>query len=192
MQFSIIGIIVLALLGGGAYFFTMNTSTDDVMMADGDAAAGSEMKKDSGTMEDAMMKEGDAMVKETDVMMEKDDSMTKDGAMGEKDAAMMHGGTYEAYAAEKIAWANNGKVVLFFRASWCPTCKTVDSDIRSKLSSIPKDVTILDVNYDAETALKQKYGVTYQHTFVQVDANGNQVKKWSGSPSLAALVSEVQ
>jgi thiol-disulfide isomerase/thioredoxin len=105
---------------------------------------------------------------------------------------MAHGGTYEAYSPEKIAWAGSGKVVLFFRASWCPTCKTVDTDIRSKLSSIPKDVTILDVNYDTETALRQKYGVTYQHTFVQVDAEGNQLAKWSGSPTLAALLGNVK
>ena len=107
-------------------------------------------------------------------------------------AASQFGGVYEPYVPEKIAGAKEGRVVLFFRASWCPTCRALDADTRSKLSSIPTDVTILDVNYDTETALKQKYGVTYQHTFVHVDASGNQIAKWSGSPTLAALLGNVK
>jgi thiol-disulfide isomerase/thioredoxin len=83
-------------------------------------------------------------------------------------------------------------VVLFFRAGWCPTCRAVDSDIKANLSKIPSSLAILDVNYDNSSALKQKYGVTYQHTFVQVDKDGNLIKKWSGSPTLAALVAEVK
>jgi thiol-disulfide isomerase/thioredoxin len=102
-------------------------------------------------------------------------------------------GSYEAYAPEKVALASDShQVVLFFRASWCPTCRAVDADIRSHLSQIPANLAILDVNYDNSTALKQKYGVTYQHTFVQVDKDGNLLKKWAGSPTLAALVAEVK
>ena len=75
---------------------------------------------------------------------------------------------------------------------WCPTCISVDKDIKANLSKIPSGLSILDVNYDNSTALKQKYGVTYQHTFVQVDKDGNLIKKWSGSPTLTALVAEVK
>ncbi len=111
--------------------------------------------------------------------------MLKDG--GE----VMAAGSYEAYSPEKLDRATTGAVVLFFHASWCPTCRALDADIRSNLNQIPKSLTILDVDYDNSTALKQKYGVTYQHTMVQVDASGNLIKKWSGSPTLAALVSQV-
>jgi hypothetical protein len=47
-------------------------------------------------------------------------------------------------------------------------------------------VTIIRVNYNdsdtdpAEEALADEYGVTYQHTFVQIDENGNEVAKWNG------------
>ncbi|MEK7105918.1 MAG: thioredoxin family protein [Patescibacteria group bacterium] len=101
-------------------------------------------------------------------------------------------GTYEPYADSKISKAVTGDVVLFFRASWCPTCRSLDKDIKENLSNIPSTLTILDVDYDNSTALKQKYGVTYQHTLVQVDKDGNLIKKWSGSPDLDALVSQVQ
>ena len=48
------------------------------------------------------------------------------------------------------------------------------------------------MDYDNSTSLKQKYGVTYQHTLVQVDSKGAQIAKWSGSPTLSALLKEVK
>jgi thiol-disulfide isomerase/thioredoxin len=101
-------------------------------------------------------------------------------------------GVYETYAPEKLARASEGPVVLFFRASWCPTCQAADKDIRASLTSIPGGVTILDVDYDASAALKKKYGVTYQHTFVQVDASGAQIAKWSGSRTLSEIVKNIK
>jgi thiol-disulfide isomerase/thioredoxin len=127
----------------------------------------------------------------TDGSIQKID-MSKMMTMVETDT-MMKGGTYEAYSPEKIATASSThKVVLFFHASWCPTCIALDKDIKSHLNNIPSSLTIFDVDYDTSLSLKQKYGVTYQHTFVEVDAQGNMIKKWSGSPTLAALVSEVK
>lgn len=75
---------------------------------------------------------------------------------------------------------------LFFYASWCPTCRPLDADLRAQGDRIPDDVVIVRVNYndpdtdDAEDALAQKYDVTYQHTFVEIDTEGNEVKKWNG------------
>ncbi len=101
-------------------------------------------------------------------------------------------GSYSDYSPEKLALARDGKVVLFFRAPWCPTCRALDADIRSHLDVIPGNVSILDVDYDSSTALKQKYGVTYQHTLVQVDASGNQITKWSGGLALNDLLARIQ
>ena len=148
-------------------------------------------QKDAATIvEDTTMNNDSEMVQGTN------DSMSSEG--GSASGGMAQGmsansqGSYEAYALEKLAKADTGDVVLFFRASWCPTCKALDADVRAKLSQIPAGLTILDVDYDNSQSLKQKYGVTYQHTFVQVDAQGNQKKKWSGSPTLAALLGQIQ
>lgn len=130
---------------------------------------------------------GDGMMKK-DGMMDKKDTMMK-GEM-KKDAMMKAKGSYGTYAQEKLAWAKDGKVILFFHASWCPSCKTADTAIQS--SPIPDGVYILKTDYDANTSLKQKYGVTYQHTFVQVDAAGNMITKWSGSSSVAEIVAKLQ
>ncbi|MBI4134922.1 MAG: thioredoxin family protein [Candidatus Sungbacteria bacterium] len=132
------------------------------------------------------------MMKKDDAAMEKSNS-EGDSAMMEKDeGAMMEKGSYEPYSAEKLARASEGKVVLFFRAPWCPTCRALDANIRANLGNIPSDLTILDVDYDSSTALKQKYGVTYQHTFVQVDTSGNQITKWASSPTLAELITHLK
>ena len=121
------------------------------------------------------------------------DSMVPANAMNDVVSdKMMKSGSYEVYSAEKVAMsAKKGKVVLFFRASWCPTCRALDKDIKENLSSIPADLTILDVDYDNSIDLKQKYGVTYQHTLVEVDKDGKMIKKWVGSSNLLALIKEL-
>ncbi len=101
-------------------------------------------------------------------------------------------GSYEEYDQSKVSRAENGKVVLFFRALWCPTCVGLDNNIKAHLKDIPKDVTILYVDYDNSSALKQKYLVTTQHTLVQVDKDGTLIKKWRGSPTLDNLTAEIQ
>lgn len=100
-------------------------------------------------------------------------------------------GSYETYDASKISRAESGTVILFFHASWCPSCRALNSDIEKNISNIPEQVSILKTNYDTETELKKKYGITYQHTLVQVDQNGEMIKKWSGSPSLSSLLSQI-
>ena len=123
-------------------------------------------------------------------MMKKESS----DAMVKKDTAMVgtHG-TYEAYSLEKVALASaTHKVILFFRAGWCPTCRALDADIKAHLGDIPANVTILDVDYDNSTDLKMKYGVRTQHTLVEVNAQGTLIQKWLGSPTLTDLVTHVK
>lgn len=88
-------------------------------------------------------------------------------------------GTNEQIAAA----AQKGPVVLFFHASWCPTCQAADRDIKNNLKDLKNGVQVLRLNYGnsaTDHPRAKEYGITYQHTFVQVDANGKQVKKWNG------------
>lgn len=100
-------------------------------------------------------------------------------------------GNYSDYSFEKLQSTSGNKAILFFAASWCPTCKALDLDIRNNISTIPANLAILKVDYDTSTALKTKYGVTYQHTLIQVDSSGNEIKRWFGSPTLAEMQSQV-
>lgn len=71
------------------------------------------------------------------------------------------------------------KVLLFFHASWCPTCKVLEKDILSKKSSIPSQVVILKVDYDTETILGKKYNVTMQNTIISLDSKGQEITRKS-------------
>ncbi len=78
------------------------------------------------------------------------------------------------------ATQNGGRAILFFHANWCPTCRIANDDLLNNAADLPADVTVLKVDYDTQIALKTKYNITYQHTFVQVDATGNELAKWNG------------
>ncbi len=172
-----IGILALVVILGGVYVAT-RSSEDDKMMMD------KKMAEDKMMKEDAMKK--DEAMKKDSAMMENDKMMAKDDAM------IMKGGQYIAYDAAKLAFAKEGKVVLFFNASWCPTCKAIDADIKASLSDIPANTLIMSVDYDSSKDLKIKYGVTTQHTFVQVDADGNSLNKWIGGDTLEKVLSNIK
>jgi thiol-disulfide isomerase/thioredoxin len=84
----------------------------------------------------------------------------------------------------------NSNVVLFFNANWCSTCKIARDNIEANLDSIPSNLAIVVVDFDKETDLRKKYGVTIQHTFVQIDKDGNQLTKWSGSVTAQEIAEE--
>lgn len=118
------------------------------------------MKKDQESAAMAKEKAGEAMKKDGEVV-----AMSK--------------GSYTSYDVAKLANAEHGKVVIYFHAPWCPTCKEANKNFEA--SATPEGLTLLKADYDSSQELKKKYGVTYQHTFVQVDKDGKLLKKWSGS-----------
>lgn len=95
-------------------------------------------------------------------------------------------GNYLVYSEAAYLAAADKKRVLFFYANWCPICAPVNVEIQRRSAELPDNLVILRVNYndsdtdEAERALAQKYGITYQHTFVLVDSAGRELKKWNG------------
>lgn len=102
--------------------------------------------------------------------------------------------SYVEYSKSALDNAVNKRRVLFFYASWCSTCKPADVDLKANSNKIPTDVAVIRVNYnDKETEqeekdLAKKYGVTYQHTFIQIDGQGNEVVKWNGGQTKELLM----
>jgi thiol:disulfide interchange protein len=95
-------------------------------------------------------------------------------------------GSYVDYTPEALDAATTQRRILYFYANWCPTCRPVDQELTKRTSEIPEGVQIIRVNYNdtdtdnAEKALAEQYGITYQHTFVEIDQEGREVQKWNG------------
>ncbi|HMS22562.1 MAG TPA: thioredoxin family protein [Candidatus Levybacteria bacterium] len=174
MKNPIIIFVVIAaviLLGVGGYILSQNSSQSDSVMPAKDVA-----------------------MKPTDKMMKKDDSaMEGEKMMDDKKTSS----GYVQYKKSVFDSAASSRRVLFFYASWCPTCRPADGSFTKNAGKIPEDVTLIRVNYnDPETDqeekdLAKKYGITYQHTFVQIDSNGREVTKWNGG-QIDELLSKIK
>jgi thioredoxin 1 len=193
---GIVGLVALVLTVG-AIAVTLNNNKmagEKAMMAEKIQMEEKAMMEKKAMEEKAMMeKDGEMMKSEDEAMMKKDDAMKGEESMMEKDEAgamMKKSGTYATYSVNSLPMAQKERTVLFFHAGWCPTCRSADADITAGAATIPAGVTILKTDYDKEVALKQKYGVTSQHTFVEVDANGTMIQKWSGG-NLAGIIAKL-
>lgn len=104
---------------------------------------------------------------------------------------------YQVYSPEILSDNSDKRRVLFFYANWCPTCKPADESFKENMDEIPSATTVIRVNYNdnetdqSEKDLARKYGVTYQHTFVQIDEQGNEVSKWNGG-DIDELLTNIQ
>ncbi len=99
-------------------------------------------------------------------------SVPDSGAEGDTDdaAPLAQPGAYVDYRDGIIAETAGAKA-LFFHASWCPQCRSLEESILA--GDIPDDLTIIKVDYDTATSLRQQYGVTIQTTIVFVDDDGS-------------------
>lgn len=75
------------------------------------------------------------------------------------------------------------RIVIFLlialAADWCPTCRVALNDINANGARM-NQITLVVVDYDKAADLKAKYGVTSQHTYVQIDARGGKLAIWNG------------
>lgn len=140
-----------------------------------------------------------ATMEPKDTMMVKDepakteDAMMEEEPKAEDDKMMEQSSRYVPFTPTVLADSASSRRVLYFYASWCPTCIPANADFEKNVSMLPEDLTVIRVNYNDpdtdkdEKALATKYGITYQHTFVQIDSDGNEVTKWNGGATKELL-----
>ncbi|MBI3687518.1 MAG: thioredoxin family protein [Actinobacteria bacterium] len=97
---------------------------------------------------------------------------------------------YPTFAAHKAGYAG-GRVVLFFNATWCPSCQETDHNLTTDPAAIPAGLTIVKVDYDTATDLRRQYGVTQQHTFVAIGSDGAKLKAWTGTLTAADIAARL-
>lgn len=152
----VIGVVVLVLAGGGLFIASQQSSnTEEAKMVQEKAAIEKKDDSSAGSEQDKMMK---------------------------KDSASR----YIEYSKTVLDQATNKRRVLYFYASWCPICRPANEDFIKNSSKIPEDTMVIRVNYNdpdtdqEEKDLAKKYGITYQHTFVQIDSKEKEITKWNG------------
>lgn len=95
-------------------------------------------------------------------------------------------GRYVEYTKAALDQNADKRRVLYFYATWCPTCQPADNKFMEDSDKIPEDAVLIRVNYNdpntdqEEKDLAKKYNVTYQHTFVQIDKDGKEETRWNG------------
>ena len=118
-------------------------------------------------------------------------------SVGEDSSDTLTDGRYVEFKSGTLEMYTDKRRVLYFYANWCPTCRPADANFKANESKIPEDVVVIRVNYnDSDTdsdeeQLATQYGITYQHTFVQIDAEGNEVTKWNGG-EISELLDNIQ
>ncbi len=104
---------------------------------------------------------------------------------------------YQQFESGILERLSGKRVVLFFYANWCPTCKAAQKDFESNQEQIPDDTMLIRINYNdsdtdsEEKELAEKYNITYQHTFVWIGSNGEQLAKWNGG-QLKELLEKIE
>jgi len=112
-------------------------------------------------------------------------SPADDGAVATAPGAYV---SWEDYDADPAVAAGTA-VVLFFHAPWCPDCRATEAALDA--DGVPDGLTVVKVDFDSATDLRRRYGVTVQHTFVQLGDGGDAVQKWTGSVSGADIASQL-
>lgn len=96
---------------------------------------------------------------------------------------------YQDYSPDKLKNTNRENIVLFFHASWCPTCKAFEENILRE--NIPDNILILKVDYDTEIELKKKYNIVTQTSFVLVDNKWNLKFRWIWARNIDDIIEKI-
>ena len=200
---GLIGILIVVALAG-KMMFTGNSSTTAVVSApqqvmDKAQQAAKQVTQHTKALEQEVVEKTESVAQEVQEHTGRMDKNVQ--KVVEHTAPSMPKTTVHATAPQKGALkqytaptdlANlSGTNILFFKASWCFTCTTLYNALVKEKDSIPAGVTIWVVDYDNNEALRKKYGVTSQHTLVQIDTQGNKINLWRGGYSVADVMSNV-
>jgi hypothetical protein len=75
--------------------------------------------------------------------------------------------------------AARAPTVFFFQRAGCQSCQAALRELQAGARRLGQAVVIV-VDYDRAADLKKLYGVSSEHTWVRIDADGRKLAAWSG------------
>lgn len=178
---ALLTIAIVAVIGYMALNNRAEAPTVNTDAAGGTILAGEEMDSSSGMIGGDAMPGTDTEM-ESDAMKKVDTSADAKLRMGDGSAEETEANSEAAYLAYSEGVIGNGEPsLLFFHAAWCPNCRVADRDLASIYTSGNAKINTYKVDYDTATELKERYGVTYQHTFVLIDGQGQPIRTVQGA-----------
>jgi thiol-disulfide isomerase/thioredoxin len=96
---------------------------------------------------------------------------------------------YAAYAAHRRAF-DNRKVVLFYWTSWCPSSAAYQEAFQTavRAHTLPRNLSIVQVDYDDNDVQPVGYDVTQFDLFVLVDRNGKALREPLANPAYGQVL----
>jgi thiol-disulfide isomerase/thioredoxin len=119
---------------------------------------------------------------------EEEASMANETIVPTAEVPVAEPGIYATYDATAVAESDAEHILLFFKASWCPSCRALEADILENAAMIPSNVAIFAVDYDTATELKRQYGITRQHSIVEITPTGEAESQVSHGLTLADVL----
>ncbi len=100
---------------------------------------------------------------------------------------------YLDYSSQNfVVSQKNGRTLLFFAATtWCSNCIELEKQIKAHITELPRDITILKVDYDNDKETKAEYAAAIQTTLVLLDKNRKEIKRWIGTGSFDDLMRNI-
>ena len=192
-RYLILGVLALIIVGAIIVTIVLNSDSDETPSADNNAATPEQTTQNTPSVEDVP---SEASTPTTVPPQESsvDTPNIPDATDTPDTTPSASSAEYKEYTEQAFNQAiqDNKKIVLFFHANWCPTCRALDEEITSGLSRVPADTTILKVDYDNSGGLTQTYKITYQHTMVLLQGSRTQPgNTWQGG-GLDELIFQVK
>lgn len=176
-NYLVYAVITLVAIGGIGFLVTNETST-----------TGSSATNDSVDARNQLAPEDTTPVSQNLTA----DEMAANATEAESPAATKTAGTYQDYDPALVAASTADTIVLFFHATWCPSCRALHNDITNNVAAIPPGVEIYRADFDIHTELRRQNNVTLQHSVMTIDTDGIAISNITHPLNLSALLASLQ
>jgi hypothetical protein len=188
MRFLVIASVLIALAGGWLYFSSRTPTRDG---QESSPLPTQNTNIDTAQPDGTIIKPDGTVIRPSTNSSSAVDPTSQPGQSSTTAQYLTY--TTENFDSAKAAVATSGgRLLLYFHVDWSSVCVELDQDIAASVHDLPGDLIILRADFEEDTALRQAYDVQHEHTFVQVDSQGNKLTAWLASSNAGDIPSHLK